>query len=84
MRTMFRTVKTTNPEIKSKILFRIVVEDMKAKKVANVAKAISEYIPEQGMSTEKLTCCPAAVVSISVGAPKSFDNVTGKKVFVIV
>ena len=69
MRTMFRTVKTANPEMKSRIFFAMEVDDMKVRKAANIVNAIREYMPEQGMSTENDTCCPAVVVSMSVGGP---------------
>jgi hypothetical protein len=43
-----------------------------------MVKAINEYIPEQAMSTAKVTGCPAAVDSKIVGDPYEEDNVTGK------
>jgi len=51
---------------------------MKAKKVANAVKAISEYIPEQGRSIVKDVGFPMEVVSITVGGPYEVDNVIGK------
>ena len=66
---MFRIAKMRKPSAKSRVFLMFEVLDMKAKKEANIVKAMREYKPEQGMSTEKLAGFPAAVVSIIVGAP---------------
>jgi hypothetical protein len=78
MRIRFKTAKTRKPKTNTKAFLRTVVEDMKAKKAANMVNAIKEYIPEQAMSTAKVTGCPPAVDSKIVGDPYEEDNVTGK------
>ena len=69
--------KTRKPRMKSKSFLRMEVFARKARKVANIAKATREYIPEQATSTAKFTVCPEAVDSIIVGAPYEEDKVIG-------
>jgi len=70
--------KIKKPRIKSKSFLKREVLARKAKKVANIAKAIKEYIPEQAMSTAKFTVCPEALDNKIVGDPYEEDNVIGK------
>ena len=58
--------------------FKTGAETTRARKVANIAKAIKEYIPEQGKSTAKAIGFPEEVVSAIVGGPYDGDSVTGK------
>ena len=51
---------------------------IKARKVANAVNAISEYIPEQGISIAKEVEFPTEVVSTMDGGPYEVDNVIGK------
>jgi hypothetical protein len=74
---MFRAAKTTKPRMKSKSFLKMDVLAKKAKKVANIANATKEYIPEQAMSTAKFTGSPDAVDSKIVGAPYEEDNSIG-------
>ena len=77
MRAMFSRVKTTKPKTKSNNLLKMEALAKKAKKVANIAKATNEYIPEQAMSTAKFTGCPEALVIKIVGDPYEEDRVMG-------
>ena len=77
MRMMFKTAKTKKPRTNNDNFLKIEVEATKAKKAANIAKAINEYIPEQGMSTAKITGFSAAVDSKIVGDPYEEESVTG-------
>jgi hypothetical protein len=77
MRKMFKTAKTRKPKTNSRSFLITVVEAKKAKKTENIAKAIREYIPEQGISTAKLAVCPAAFDSRIVGAPYEDDSAIG-------
>ena len=74
---MFRAAKATKPRTKSKSFLKIEVLAKKAKKVANIAKATKEYIPEQATSTAKFTFCPEALDSKIVGVPYEEDSVIG-------
>ena len=56
---------------------RIEEDARKVKKVANIAKATMEYIPEHAMSTAKFRGCPEAVDMRIVGAPYEEDIVMG-------
>ena len=75
---MFRAAKTTKPRTNSESFLKRDVLAKKAKKVANIAKATKEYIPEQARSTAKFTGCPEALVNKIVGDPYEEDNVIGK------
>ena len=78
MRMMFKTSNMRKPRRNRPIFFGIEVDAMKAKKVANMAKAMKEYIPEHARSIANDVGCPADVVSMIVGGPYDEDNVTGK------
>ena len=77
IRMMFRIAKTKKPIMKSRSFLKIEVEARKARKVANIAKATKEYIPEQAMSTAKFRGCPEALDIIIVGEPYEEDSVIG-------
>ena len=55
--------------MKRKNFLKIDALAKKAKKVANIAKATKEYIPEHATSTAKFTGSPDAVDNTIVGAP---------------
>ena len=74
---MFRAAKTTKPRTNNKSFLKIEVLAKKAKKVANIAKATKEYIPEQATSTAKFTGSPEAVDIKIVGVPYEEDNSMG-------
>ena len=78
MRMIFKTSKTRKPSENKPIFLGIEADAIKTRKVANMAKAMKEYIPEHARSIANDAGCPADVVSMIVGGPYDEDNVTGK------
>jgi len=78
MRMMFRISNMKNPRMKIPAFFRVGAEVIRARKAANIVKAIREYIPEHGRSIVNDNGCPAGVMSAIVGGPKDEVSVTGK------
>ena len=75
---MFKISKMRNPKENKPIFLGIDAEAIKTKKVANMAKAIREYIPEHARSMPNGVGSPAELVRMIVGGPYDDDNVTGK------
>ena len=69
MRIMFKISNVKNPSANTKIFFETGAEVTKARKAANMAKAMKVYIPEHGRSIENDKDCPMEVLSAIVGDP---------------
>lgn len=69
MRIMFKISNVKNPSTNTKIFFETGAEATKARKAANMAKAIKVYIPEHAKSIANDKGCPVEVVTVIVGGP---------------
>ena len=69
MRIMFKISNVKNPSINTPIFFQTGAEATKARKAANMAKAMKVYIPEHAKSIANDKGCPVEVVSAIVGDP---------------